>query len=140
MDLCSAVIADQKSLEVVQPGEGTLDHPAVNTETRAVLGAPPGDQGLDVPLLHLLSVAVMVVAAVGQQRVGPRSWMTHHSTHRRDGFQERYELGHVIAVAPGHSVSQGEAAGVYQEVMLRSLVPAVNRTRARLGAPFFACT
>ncbi len=32
MDLVTAVVADEQPLEVVQPGEGPLDHPADTAE------------------------------------------------------------------------------------------------------------
>ncbi len=47
MDLGATVVADEQSLEVVQPGEGALDDPARAAESGAVLGLPAGDLGSD---------------------------------------------------------------------------------------------
>ena len=38
MDFLAAVVADQQTLEVMQPGEGALDDPADAAEPGAVLG------------------------------------------------------------------------------------------------------
>jgi hypothetical protein len=50
VDLVAAVVADEQPLEVVQPGEGALDHPAGATKPRAMLGLAARDFGLDLPL------------------------------------------------------------------------------------------
>ena len=43
VDLVAAVVADEEAFEVVQPGEGALDDPAVAAETRAVRCLAPRD-------------------------------------------------------------------------------------------------
>ena len=50
MDLVAAVVADEQSFELVQPGEGALDDPAVAAEAGAVLGLAAGDLGCDPAL------------------------------------------------------------------------------------------
>ena len=47
MDLVAAVVADEQSFEVVQPGEGALDDPAGAAEAGAVLRLAPRDLRLD---------------------------------------------------------------------------------------------
>ena len=47
MDLVAAVVADEQSLEVVQPREGALDDPAVAAKAGAVLGLAARDLGSD---------------------------------------------------------------------------------------------
>ena len=44
MNVGSTVVADQETFEVVEPGKGAFDHPAVGAKSRAVRGAPLGDQ------------------------------------------------------------------------------------------------
>ena len=53
MDLVAAVVADEQAFEVVQPGEGALDDPAVAAEPGAVLGLAASDHGLDPALPEL---------------------------------------------------------------------------------------
>jgi hypothetical protein len=73
VDLGPTVIADEQPLELVHPGEGTLDHPAVTTEAGAVLAAAAGDLRFDSASAKLAPVFVVVVAAVGRDAVGPLS-------------------------------------------------------------------
>ena len=50
MDLGASVVPDEQSFELMQPGEGALDDPAVAAESGAVLGVAPGDLGFDAAL------------------------------------------------------------------------------------------
>ena len=50
MDLGAAVVADEQSFELVEPGEGALDDPAVAAKPGAVLGLAAGDLGFDAAL------------------------------------------------------------------------------------------
>jgi hypothetical protein len=54
VDVGPPVVADEQSLEVVQPGEGALDDPAQAAEPGAVLAAAAGDHGCDAAPAKLL--------------------------------------------------------------------------------------
>ena len=71
VDVGAAVVADEQPLELVEPGEGALDDPAVAAEAGAVLGLAAGDLGFDAASAELAAVFVVVVAAVGDDPVGP---------------------------------------------------------------------
>jgi hypothetical protein len=45
-----------------------------------------------------------------------------------------------MAVATGDCPGERDPRRVYEKVMLRPVSGSINRARARLGAPFFACT
>ena len=70
MGLVAAVGTNEESAAVVQPGEGAFDDPAVAAEAGAVAGAAARDHWLDAALPDEPAVLVVVVAAVGEQRVG----------------------------------------------------------------------
>ena len=53
VDFVSAVVSDEQSFEVVQPGEGALDDPACASEPGAVRALAAGDIGGDPPLAQL---------------------------------------------------------------------------------------
>ncbi len=140
MDVVAAVVADEESFELVQPGEGALDDPAVAAEAGAVLGLAAGDLGSDPELAQLAAVLVVVVATVGRDPVWPAAGATDSAAHRWYPVDERDQLGDVVAVAAGHCPGQRDPGRVYEKVMLRPVSGSINRARARLGAPFFACT
>ena len=140
MDLVAAVVADEQPLEVVQPGEGALDDPASATQAGAVFGLAASDLGCDPTLSELAPVLVVVVASVGRQTLGPLSRPTCLAAHGRYSLEQGDELRYVVAVAAGDRPGERDPRGVDQEVVLRAVSGSVNRARARLGAPFFACT
>jgi hypothetical protein len=140
VDVGAAVVADEQPLELVQPGEGALDDPAVATEAGAVLGVAAGDLGSDPAPAQLASLRLVVVGAVGGEPVGPAARAPDASAHGGHGLQQRDQLGDIVAVAAGERPGERDPARVDQEMVLGAVSGPVNRARARLGAPFFACT
>jgi len=140
VDVAAAFVADEQSLEVVQPGEGALDDPAVASEAGAVLGLPACDHGLDAALADETPVLVVVVAAVGEDAVGTPPWPAATATDRRHRVEQRDQLGDVVAVAARDREGERDPGRVDEEMLLRAGAASVDRARARFGAPFFACT
>ncbi|GGS95655.1 hypothetical protein GCM10010270_79540 [Streptomyces violaceus] len=66
MEIGASFVAGAASLELVQPGEGTFDHPAHFAQSGAVSDAASGNHGLDSPFPQQAPVLVKVVAAVGK--------------------------------------------------------------------------
>ena len=140
MDLVAAVVADEQPLEVVEPGESTLDHPADATKPGAVLGLAASDLRRDPALAQLPAVLVVVVAAVGGDAFGSLARPTGPAPHGRDRVDERDQLGDVVAVAARDRPCERDPGRVDQEMVLGAVSGSINRARARFGAPFFACT
>jgi hypothetical protein len=70
VEICASFVADTEPLELVQPGEGALDHPAHLAQSGAVRDAASGDHRLDAALPQQTAVLVEVVAPVGLQASG----------------------------------------------------------------------
>jgi hypothetical protein len=140
VNVVAAVVADEEPFELVEPGEGAFDDPAVAAEAGAVFGLAAGDLGCDPELAESAAVLVVVVAAVGADPVGTAAWPAGLAADGRYPLDEREQLGDVVAVAAGDSPSERDPGRVYEKVMLRTVSGSINRARARLGAPFFACT
>ena len=140
MDVRAAVVADEQSFELVQPGEGAFDDPAVTTKAGAVLGVASCDLGFDAALAELAATARVVVSAIAGDSVGPPTRPADLAAHRRHAVDERDQLGAVVAVAAGEPPGERDPAALDQEVVLGAVPGSINRARARLGAPFFACT
>ena len=140
MDLVAAVVADEQSFELVQPREGALDDPAAAAETGAVLGLAAGDLWLDPALAELAAMRGVVVAAVGGQAFRSPARPADLAAYGRDTVEQRDQLGDVVAVAARNRPSERDPGRVDQEVVFGAVSGSINRARARLGAPFFACT
>jgi hypothetical protein len=135
VDLGAAVVADEQPFEVVEPGEGAFDDPAGAAEPGAVLGLAAGDLGLDAALPELAPVLVVVVAAVGGEPVGSFARPADTAGDGRDGVDERDQLGDVVAVAAAERPGERDTGRVDQELVLGASAAAINRARARRGAP-----
>jgi hypothetical protein len=140
VDVAAALVADEQPFELVQPGEGALDDPAVAAEAGAVFGMAAGDLRCDAASAELTAVAVVVVTAVGGETLRPAARPADTTAHRGHSVDERDQLGDVVAVAARDRPGERDPGRVDQEVVLGARSGSINRARARLGAPFFAGT
>ena len=140
MDVAAPVVADEQAFELMQPGEGALDDPAVAAKPGAVLDLAPCDLRCDAALAELAAATVVVVAAVGADTIGSAARPADLAAHRRDAIDERDQLGAVVAVATRELPGERDPRRVDEEMMLGAVSGSINRARARFGAPFFACT
>jgi len=140
VDVGAAVVADEESFELVEPGEGALDDPAVAAKPGAVLGLAPGDLRGDAAPAKLAAAVLVVVASVGADAIGSAARPADLAPDRRHPVDKRDQLGAVMAVAAGERPGERDPGRVYKEMVLGAVSGSINRARARLGAPFFACT
>ena len=127
MDVAAAFVACAQSLEGVQPGEAALDDPPLTSQTGAVGDAATSDPRSDPALSKLATVDVVVVAAIGEQLPGSAAGAAAPSADRRDGADQRDELGDVVAVAAGQADRERDAAGIADQVVLGAGTAAVDR-------------
>jgi hypothetical protein len=140
VDVGATVVAHQQPAELMEPGEAALHDPALGAEAGTVRAAPSADHRRDAAGAQPSAVGVVVVAAVGEQAAGLLERVPHAAAQRRHRVQQREQLGDVVTVAAGQQAGERDAARFDDEVMLGARPPAVDRARARLGAPFLACT
>lgn len=118
MDVGSAFPADAQSFEAMEPGEGALDDPSIDAQAAAVGGAASGDGRDDPAGPDLISLDVVVVAAVGEDGLGLAAWPASSSPDGRDGVEQGHELGDIVAVATGEDDRERCAVSVSDQVML----------------------
>jgi hypothetical protein len=82
-----------------------------------------GDEGRDPPDPQQAPVLVMVIAAVGDQPGRSPARSSHAPAHRRDGIDERDELGDVVAVSRRQRPGERDAAPVGEDVVLDACAP-----------------
>jgi hypothetical protein len=114
VDVGSPVVADKQSFELVQPGEGALDDPAVAAEPGAVFGVAACDLGFDAALAELAAAARVVVGAVAGDTVRPPARPADLAAHRRHSVNERDQLGTVVAVAARERPGERDPAALDQ--------------------------
>jgi hypothetical protein len=140
VDVAAAVVADQQSFELVEPGEGAFDDPAVAADAGSVFGLAACDLSCDATLAELAAASVVVVAAIGADTIGSTAGSADFAAYRRHTVDERDQLGAVVAVAARERPGERDPRRVDEEMVLGTVSGSINRARARRGAPFFACT
>lgn len=123
----------------MEPGEGALDDPAVAAEAGAVICETAGNDRPHALLAQKSAVLVVVVAAVGDQRVRPTAWPARAAAYGRDTVEQLEQLGDVVAVCGGQRPGERQAAAVYEQVMLAAAPAPIDRAGTGFRAPFFAC-
>ena len=96
--------------------------------------------GVDVLLPDLLAVLVMVIAPVSVDRLRPPPGPAAAPAHRRDGRDQRHQLGHVVAVAAGQRHRQRDPVRLGDHMVLGARPGTVDRARPRFGPPLTART
>lgn len=102
----------------MEPADGPLDHPAGFSQPTAVRGITPGDLGLDALGVQGPTVLVVIVAAVGLDDAGLGERSPPLATNRWNGFDERQQLGHVVAIGTGQDDRQRNALCFGDQVVL----------------------
>jgi hypothetical protein len=111
-------VADEQSLEVVQPGERALDHPAIAAEPRAVLGVAAGDDRSNPSLTQQAPLVVRVVAAISDERVWSTARSPDSATHRRHRPHERDELLDIVSPGTRQAPGEQDARRIDDQVLL----------------------
>jgi len=137
VDVVAAVGTDREASTVVEPCEGTLDDPAVASESGAVFCLAAGDARLDATCPGEAAVLVVVVAAVGVEVVRAAAWTPAPAAHGGDRLDQRKKLGDVVAVAAGECLGERDTAAVYEQVVLAAGPASVDGTGSRFSRPFF---
>jgi hypothetical protein len=78
----------------------------------------------------------VVVAAVGDEALGPSPRSAEPPTHRRHEVEQREQLRDVVAVAARERPGQREAAALYEQVVLAAATAPVDRAGTRPRAPY----
>jgi len=77
-----------------------------------VVGLAAGDHRFHPACPQRATVLVVVVAAVGDERLGPQARAPHLAADRTDAVEKRQQLGDVVAVTACHRDGQRDAARV----------------------------
>jgi hypothetical protein len=101
-----------------------------------VLGAATGDHRLHTECADETTVLVVVAAAAAEHHVRAATGPAALAPHRRDGLEQRDQLGDVVAVAAGQCGGERDAGGVGDQVMLAARSTPVDRASLGRGSPF----
>ncbi|MBE1601985.1 hypothetical protein H4687_008114 [Streptomyces stelliscabiei] len=133
VDVVASFPADAQSAEAVQPVDRPLDHVTEDAQAKAVWLASFGDDRADAAGPEQSAVCVVVVAAVGQERVGSAPAAADQTGHGGDCVEQGQELGDAVAVSAGQGHRERDALSVGEDVVLAARPCAVDRAGSAFG-------
>ncbi len=109
----------------------TFDYPTILAEPAAVFGPALRDHGPDAALTQRTSVSCGIVATIGVDDAGLLKWSATDTTNRRNCINQRQQLRDVVGVRAGQNRDDGNAVGVYEDVVLGTGSRTIRGVRAR---------
>ena len=100
--------------------EAALHDPALVPEARAVRCAAAGDDGCDAKGTQQPTMLVVVIATVSEELVRLLAWPSDLACDRPavEVFDQRQQLGDIVAMPTGEADRQRDATGVDEEMVL----------------------
>ncbi|MGF6666194.1 hypothetical protein QF000_007927 [Paraburkholderia atlantica] len=129
MNVGAPIEADTETTEVVKPRMRTFNNPAEFAQTTAVFRAAPGDYRLDAALAQPLTMRLGVVATVRIDDLRLLKRPTAYAANGWNSVNERQQLGDVITVRCGQDCADGNAIGIYENVVLGTGSRAIGGVR-----------
>ena len=110
VDVGAAFVADAEASELVQPGDGALDDPALPAEAGAVLGLALGQLGLNVAASQFSAMPAGVIGPIAEELLRSAPWSPASPADRWDRVEQGQRLGDVVDVGSGERERQRRAA------------------------------
>ena len=132
MKVGSALIADAQPAELIQPSQGSLNHPTVDSQAAAVPSEAPSQDRLDPQPAQCLSVGFRVISSVSLNPVRSPARAAPPAPNRWNGLHQGQQLGHVMTISSRQDGGQGDSLGVGNQVVFAPRLAPVSR----IGAGF----
>ena len=140
MDIGAAFVADGKPAEAIEPGLGSLDHPAMAAEFFAAVDTAPCDAVDDAASSASGAAGSCVIGFVGMQLGGPEARPATPALDGGNGVEGAFQPSAVVVVGRADQADQRSASSVDHNMALRARFAAIRRVRAAFASPFFAGT
>ena len=140
MDIAPFFVTNAQAFELMQQCYRLFDHIAIDTQATAVFGSSFGNHGPDMARAQFLTVRFGIIAPVSQERIRFSLGAAGLAPHGRDGIDKRQELGYIVAIGRGGVGGQGRALAVSENMMFRTVFPAIYRAGASICPPKTART
>lgn len=140
MDVGAPLVADREATEAVEPGQGSLDNPAVSAQSLASFHASSCDARLDGAGAALLAATAVIVGLVRVELVRALPRSAAATTYTRHGVEGRSQHQTVVPVGRAQADPERRAPAVDHKMALRARFAAIRRVRTGFGSPLFADT
>jgi hypothetical protein len=107
-----------------------FNDPTEFAQATAMFSAAPCDHRFDAAFAQSLTMRIGIVTTIGIDDLGFLKWSTARAADRGNRVDERQQLGDVVAVGAGQNGADGNAVGVYEDVVLGTGSRAIRGVRA----------
>ncbi len=140
VNIVSFFITNPKPSILVQPGKIPLYHPAVNSQSAAVLSSAFGQHRKDPFFPQLTAMLFAVIAAIPQQTIRFFNRPAHLTGNRGNRFDQGDQLGHIMAIGAGHPNRQWNPLSFRHQMVFRAFFTPVRGIGAGFCPPKTART
>jgi hypothetical protein len=130
VNVSSTIETYAKTTEVVEPRVSPFNDPAEFSQTTAMFSTAPCDHRFDAAFAQSLTMRIGIVTTIGIDDFGSLKWSAARAADRGNRVDERQQLGDVVAVRAGQDGADGNAIGVYEDVVLGTGSRAIRGVRA----------
>ncbi|CAG4923150.1 hypothetical protein R52603_05138 [Paraburkholderia saeva] len=95
-----------------------------------MFSAAPCDHRFDAAFAQSLTMRVGIVTTIGIDDLGSLKWSAARAADRGNRVNERQQLGDIVAVRAGQDGADGNAIGVYEDMVLGTGSRAIRGVRA----------
>lgn len=111
----------------------TFDHPTILADTAAMVVQALRDHGFDTALAQRATVSGQIVAAIGLDDAGLQKRTATDTANWWNRINERQQLRDVVGVRASQDCDNGNAVGVYEDVVLGTRSRVIRGVRASLS-------
>ena len=128
MNVCPPLIANAHPSELVQPGQGLLNHPPINSQPAPMLSEAFGKDGPNPKQVQRLPMWLRVISTVSLNSIRLVVRPASLATNRKNGLHQGQQLGHIMTVSSGQNGCQGCPISVRNHMMLTPAFASVSGT------------
>lgn len=117
MNIVSSFVADAEPTKLMQPRDGSLDDPAIDTQATAMRAKAAGQPWLNMAGLQLSPMRIGIVASITIHPLGTTAGAAAFAFERRDGFHQGHQLRDIVRIRTGQDHGQWNALRIRNEVV-----------------------
>jgi hypothetical protein len=140
MNFWTFFITNSKPPILVQPRDGTLNNPAIYTQTATIFGSAFRQNRINTFVTKFLTMRFGIITPVSKNAVRFATRAARFACYRRNTINQRQQLRNIMSVGSGYFYRQGNPISISYQMMFRAFFAAVRGVWAGFCPPKTART
>ena len=140
MNIWSAFVTNSQSAILVEPGQCSLNDPAVDTKTAAIFSSSFSQYWLNSFSSQLLAMGLRVIAAIPLNTIRSIARMPNLARYRRYCFNQAGQLCNIMAISTSQFSCKRQSLAISNYVVLRTVFASIRGIGACFRPPKTART